>query len=108
MQSAKNKAQIKSHEVIAVGITNQRETIVLWNKENGLPVYNAIVWQDQRTAALCQKFNEDKLIQTKVKQKTGLPINPYFSATKIAWILKNVPLAKKLMETKKVVIWHHW
>ncbi|AAC71254.1 glycerol kinase GlpK [Mycoplasmoides genitalium] len=103
MQSAKNKAQIKSHEVIAVGITNQRETIVLWNKENGLPVYNAIVWQDQRTAALCQKFNEDKLIQTKVKQKTGLPINPYFSATKIAWILKNVPLAKKLMEQKKLL-----
>ncbi|PFH44322.1 glycerol kinase [Mycoplasmoides pneumoniae] len=103
MQSAKNKAQIKSNNIAAVGITNQRETIVLWNKENGLPVYNAIVWQDQRTASLCDKLNQDTKIKEFVKKHTGLPINPYFSATKIAWILENVPLAQKMLKEDKLL-----
>lgn len=86
---AKKKKSIKSHDIAAVGITNQRETIVVWDKETGLPIYNAIVWQDQRTADYC-----DELIRKNVNEvfynKTGLFINPYFSGTKLRWILKNV------------------
>lgn len=96
MQSAKNKANIKSNDVVAVGITNQRETVVLWNKETGLPVYNAIVWQDRRTSDYCDTLTEHIEM---VRQKTGLIINPYFSGTKIRWILKNVPEAQKALES---------
>ena len=100
LQSAKAKASIRSENIAAVGITNQRETVVLWDKETGLPVYNAIVWQDRRTSDFC-----DELIKAgygeKITQKTGLIINPYFSATKIRWILKNVPeAANKLTQNK--------
>ncbi|ADE19985.1 glycerol kinase GlpK [Mycoplasma crocodyli] len=95
MQSAKNKAEIKSNNVMALGITNQRETVVLWNKETGLPVYNAIVWQDRRTSDYCEELEKNKDLVNTIREKTGLIINPYFSGTKIRWILKNVPLAKK-------------
>lgn len=82
LQNAKHKAGIKSDHVAALGITNQRETVVLWDKETGLPVYNAIVWQDRRTSAFCDQLiakNYGPIFQ----QKTGLIINPYFSGTKI-------------------------
>lgn len=98
MQTAKNKAEIKSVNIDAVGITNQRETVVLWNKKTGLPVYNAIVWQDRRTSDYCSELTKDKALVKKIQEKTGLLINPYFSGTKIRWILKNVPLAKKTYE----------
>lgn len=100
MQSVKNKAQIKSVNVEAVGITNQRETVVLWNKETGLPVYNAIVWQDRRTSEYCETLTKHV---DKVREKTGLIINPYFSGTKIRWILKNVPLAQKTLKAGKLL-----
>ncbi|QSF13611.1 glycerol kinase GlpK [Mycoplasma sp. Mirounga ES2805-ORL] len=100
MQSAKNKLGIKSSSIQAVGIANQRETIVLWNKETGLPVYNAIVWQDRRTSEYCESMSRHIDL---VRSKTGLIINPYFSGTKIRWILKNVKEAQDLLENKKLL-----
>lgn len=76
-------------EVVAVGITNQRETTVVWDRKTGEPVYNAIVWQDRRTASYCESLKSEGL-ERWVNSKTGLLIDPYFSATKIRWILENV------------------
>ena len=79
--------------IISLGITNQRETTILWNKKTGKPIYNAIVWQDRRTQKYCEKI---KKYENYFRKKTGLFIDPYFSATKIKWILNNVKQAKKL------------
>lgn len=83
----------QTYELKAVGITNQRETVVIWDKGSGKPIYNAIVWQDRRTAAYCDKLNAQGLHHT-IQQKTGLVIDAYFSATKIKWILDQVPGAR--------------
>ncbi len=91
------KSNLKSSAVKAIGITNQRETTVVWNRKTGKPVYNAIVWQDRRTAVLCDKMKEaghDKTIQ----KKTGLIIDAYFSGTKVKWILDNIKGARKLAD----------
>ncbi len=88
------KAGIKAIDIAAIGITNQRETTILWDRETGAPVYNAIVWQDRRTADFCdelKKKGKEKMIQ----EKTGLLIDAYFSATKIKWILDNVEGARE-------------
>ncbi len=91
-----NKAKKLKGKVLTIGITNQRETTILWNKKNGKAVYKAIVWQDRRTEEFCKKLrNQNK--ETSFFNKTGLLIDPYFSATKVKWLLDNVPLAKKLM-----------
>ena len=84
-------------EVFGIGITNQRETTIVWNRKTGLPVYNAIVWQCKRTADYCREL-ESKGLNKMIKQKTGLIIDPYFSATKIRWILNNVDGARKMAE----------
>ena len=84
-------------DIAAIGITNQRETTVVWNKHTGRPVCNAIVWQCRRTADLCQSLRQEGWTDT-IRQKTGLVIDPYFSATKIAWILENVPHARELAD----------
>jgi len=84
------KANLKSIDVAAIGITNQRETTVVWDKETGIPVYNAIVWQDRRTAAFCDSLKESGFAD-RIQNKTGLIIDAYFSATKVKWILENVP-----------------
>ena len=84
-------------EVAGIGITNQRETTVVWDKKTGEPVYNAIVWQCRRTSELCRELTERGYADT-VKKKTGLLIDPYFSATKIAWILDNVDGARERAE----------
>ncbi len=76
-------------DVAALGITNQRETAIVWDRETGKPVSNAIVWQDRRTAPMCSRLRDDGVEDT-IRQKTGLLLDPYFSATKIAWILENV------------------
>ena len=81
-------------DIVAIGITNQRETTVVWNKFTGRPVYNAIVWQCRRTAPLCDALRDEGLTDS-IRQKTGLVIDPYFSGTKIHWILENVPGAKE-------------
>ena len=77
-------------DIAAIGITNQRETTIVWNRFTGRPVYNAIVWQCRRTAEYCDQLRADGLVDA-VREKTGLVIDPYFSATKIRWILENVP-----------------
>ncbi len=84
-------------DVVAIGITNQRETTVIWERATGKPIHNAIVWQDRRTAETCQKLTAAGH-EALVTQKTGLRIDPYFSATKIAWILDHVPGAREKAE----------
>jgi glycerol kinase len=91
------KAGIESSSIVALGITNQRETTVVWNKKTGKPVYNAIVWQDRRTADYCDKLKSEGNAEQIVK-KTGLIIDAYFSATKVKWILDNVKGTRKLAE----------
>lgn len=91
------KAGVRAHDIAAIGITNQRETTVLWDRKTGEPVYNAIVWQDRRTHAITDKLVADGRLET-VRKKTGLLIDPYFSATKIQWILDNVKGARKRAE----------
>jgi len=89
-------------KILTIGITNQRETTVLWNRITGKPVYNAIVWQDRRTADFCNKFKSNKKDHI-INKKTGLLIDPYFSATKIKWIIENVTKAKKLLRKKQLL-----
>ena len=80
---------IDPKSIISLGITNQRETTVLWDKDTGNPLYNAIVWQDKRTANICEKIKKDGL-EEYIKENTGLVVDSYFSATKIKWIIDNV------------------
>lgn len=87
------KNNIHPSQILAIGITNQRETTVVWDRTTGQPIYNAIVWQDRRTAELCRSMKE-KGLEEKITAKTGLLLDPYFSGTKIAWILDNVPGAR--------------
>ena len=89
---------IDPQEIAGIGITNQRETTILWDKNTGEPVYNAIVWQCRRTAPYCDSLKEQGL-ENMFREKTGLPIDAYFSATKIRWVLQNVPEAAKLAES---------
>lgn len=89
-QGALRNAGISATDIASIGITNQRETTILWDRETGAPVYNAIVWQDRRTAPMCEELKARGFSEL-VAQKTGLVLDPYFSATKIAWILDSVP-----------------
>ena len=96
------KASILNGIIISIGITNQRETTILWNKKNGKPIYNAIVWQDRRTQQYCEKLKKKKY-ENSFRKKTGLFIDPYFSATKIKWILDNVKESKKLLKSNNLL-----
>ena len=89
-------------EVLTIGITNQRETTVLWDKQSGKPIYNAIVWQDRRTEDFCKKLRKQNK-DTTIFNKTGLLIDPYFSGTKIKWIIDNIPKAKQLINKKQLL-----
>ena len=91
---AVSRAGITRADLAAIGITNQRETTILWDRETGMPVYNAIVWQDRRTSAICDRLAAVGLASM-FQQKTGLVIDPYFSGTKVKWILENVPGVKE-------------
>jgi glycerol kinase len=91
------KAGLKSTDIAGIGITNQRETTVVWDRVTGKPVYNAIVWQDRRTAEFCDKLKNEGKAKT-IQEKTGLIIDAYFSATKVRWILENVKDARRLAE----------
>jgi glycerol kinase len=95
------KEKIKPEEIAAIGITNQRETTIVWDKETGEPVYNAIVWQDRRTSAQCDLLKEKNLGEL-IREKTGLVLDAYFSATKIEWILDNVEGAREKAEQGKL------
>ena len=89
-------------DIAAIGITNQRETTIVWNRHTGRPVYNAIVWQCRRTAGFCDQLREEGLVDT-IRSKTGLVIDPYFSGTKIRWILENVPGAREQAENGELL-----
>lgn len=96
-QEALEKANAKPEQIAAIGITNQRETTVVWDKNTGEPVYNAIVWQCRRTAPICDDLKARGLADS-IKDKTGLVVDAYFSGTKIAWILENVPGTREKAE----------
>lgn len=91
-----------AHDIAAIGITNQRETTILWDRQTGRPVYNAIVWQCRRTADFCEKLKSDGL-EPMISEKTGLIADAYFSAGKIKWILENVPDAQKLAQQGRLL-----
>jgi glycerol kinase len=98
---ALSKAHVQAKDIRAIGITNQRETTIVWDRSTGKPICNAIVWQDRRTAEFCQQLKSqghENLIQ----QRTGLVIDPYFSASKISWILDHVPNARRLAEAGRL------
>jgi glycerol kinase len=96
-RQALDESGVPLNDVMAIGITNQRETTILWDRQTGEPIHNAIVWQDRRTAAQCAEL-KSLGAESLVRERTGLLIDPYFSATKIAWILDNVPGARARAE----------
>ncbi len=95
-REAIENAKIRAEDIAAIGITNQRETTVVWDRETGKPIHNAIVWQDRRTAGVCDALRAR--LEDYVAENTGLVVDAYFSATKIAWLLDNVPGARKRAE----------
>jgi glycerol kinase len=95
------RAHLRPRDIAAIGITNQRETTVVWDRETGEPVYNAIVWQDRRTADFCERLKRDGHEEL-IRQRTGLVIDAYFSGSKVAWILDNVPGARTRAEAGKL------
>ena len=97
-----NKTKNLKAKIISIGITNQRETTILWDKNTGKPVYNAIVWQDRRTLKICENLKKRKL-ENFFRKKTGLFIDPYFSATKIKWIIENIAKSKKLLKKNNLM-----
>ncbi len=97
------RAGVEAQDVAALGITNQRETVVIWDRETGKPVYNAIVWQDRRGAGHCREL-VDAGAEESVRARTGLVLDPYFSATKITWILDNVAGARAAAEAGKLAM----
>ena len=112
-KSVLSSTSIDPKNVAAIGITNQRETTLVWNKNTGEPVYNAIVWQDRRTAPHCEELRK-KGYEKKVTDITGLLLDPYFSSTKLAWILDNVDGVRARAEAGNLLfgtvdtylIWH--
>ena len=101
-KNAIKKSNIKPTDISAIGITNQRETTVLWDKETGEPVYKAIVWQDRRTVNYCKELHK-KGYTKKIQKITGLVIDSYFSATKIKWIIDNIESSKKLLKENRLL-----
>ncbi len=97
IKQALEKAKLKASDIAAIGITNQRETTLLWERDTGKPLHNAIVWQDRRTAKLCEKLKKDGHEKAFVK-KTGLLLDPYFSGTKLSWLLSKIKGARKRAE----------
>src|SRR3954464_6406901 len=96
-REAVRKANVPMKDIMAVGIANQRETTIVWDRQSGQPIHNAIVWQDRRTAPMCAELKEVGA-ESLVRERTGLVIDPYFSGTKIAWLLDNVPGARAKAE----------
>ncbi len=97
VKGAIRKAGIEASQIAAMGITNQRETVVVWDRDTGTPIHNAIVWQDRRTSAMCAKLKKQGL-EPLFTKKTGLLLDPYFSGTKLSWLLDKVPGARKRAE----------
>ena len=97
------KTNIDPADVAAIGITNQRETTIVWDKDTGMPVANAIVWQCRRTAEYCESIKADTALTEYIRSATGLLVDAYFSATKIKWILDNVPGARAKAEQGRLL-----
>jgi len=97
------KNRLTMSEIDALGITNQRETIIAWNKETSEPLYNAIVWQCRRTADFCDQLKEEGFEEI-IREKTGLLADPYFTGTKLRWLLENVPEARELAQKNKLAV----
>lgn len=102
MRDAYQQATAKNIKISSIGITNQRETTIVWDKTNGRPIYNAIVWQDRRTAEFIDTLKSAN-VESVIRSKTGLMLDPYFSASKISWILDNIPIARPLAEQNKLL-----
>ena len=102
IKEAINKSKKFKSKIISIGITNQRETTILWDKDTGKPIYNAIVWQDRRTQKICENL-KNRNLENSFRKKTGLFIDPYFSATKVKWIIDNIPSAKKFIKNKRLM-----
>lgn len=100
-QEAIQKAGIEASAVAGIGITNQRETTIIWDRETGKPIHNAIVWQDRRTANFCEQLKASGF-ETVIQEKTGLLLDPYFSGTKVRWLLDEVPGAREAAEAGKL------
>ncbi|MSP98203.1 MAG: glycerol kinase [Betaproteobacteria bacterium] len=96
-REALERGGIGSAEIVAAGITNQRETTILWDRQSGEPLHNAIVWQDRRTAAMCSELRASG-VENVIREKSGLVLDPYFSGTKIAWLLDHIPGARARAE----------
>ena len=101
-KKAFKEAAISAHDIAGIGITNQRETTVLWNKKTGRPIYNAIVWQDRRTVSYCNKLKTEGH-ENKIQSVTGLILDSYFSATKIKWIIDNIAISRELIEKDELL-----
>ncbi len=97
-REAIHKAKLTGQDIAAIGIANQRETTLIWDRQTGETIYPAIIWQDRRTAGQCQRLISTKKVANTVSTKTGLRLDPYFSATKIAWILDHVPGVRERAE----------
>lgn len=108
LNEALNKAKINIIEIDSIGITNQRETVVVWDKTTGKPIYNAIVWQDTRTNEYCSKLKANEAIKKKIHTKTGLIIDAYFSATKIKWILEQTDIPVENLIVGTIDTWLIW
>lgn len=112
-QEVLKKTGLTARDIAAIGLSNQRETTLLWDRKTGKPIYPAIVWQDRRTSELCQSLSRNPLL-TDIQQKTGLLLDPYFSATKIRWLLDTIPDAREKAEKGELVfgtvdtflLWH--
>ena len=98
-----SERRIYPSDIAALGITNQRETTILWDKGTGKPIYNAIVWQCRRTADICEELKKDEEFCKYIKAHTGLVVDAYFSATKIKWVLDNVPGARILADAGQLL-----
>lgn len=96
-RGAMRNANVEASEIAAIGITNQRETTIVWDRASGKPIHNAIVWQDRRTAPFCEELKRRGL-EDSIREKTGLVIDPYFSGSKVRWLLDNVPGARERAE----------
>jgi len=95
------KAGVAARNIAAIGIANQRETAVVWDRVSGKPIHNAIVWQDRRTAPMCRRL-KDAGAETQIAARTGLLLDPYFSASKIAWLLDHIPGARERAERSEL------
>ena len=97
-ETIKTALETSEVDIAACGITNQRETVVVWDRSSGKSIYPAIIWQDRRTSDLCNELKKKENLESEIRKKTGLLLDPYFSATKIKWILDNVKNARKMAE----------